>query len=105
MDAPAEAARTAAPPARYEVLALLQVVDVATTWIVLSLASGMTEGNPVVDLFIRHVGLAESMLILLVVKLAVVHSLWRKGTGVRLVSAVYAAVVFNNLLAVAILAT
>lgn len=97
--------RPAVRTARYEVLALLQVADVATTWTVLSLAGGMSEGNPIIDLVIRRIGLAESMFMLLVLKLSVVYSLWRKGTGVRLVSAIYAAVVFNNLLALAIVVT
>ena len=100
-----EAPERAVAPARYELLALLQLADVATTWILLRFADGVTEGNPIVDLFIRRVGLAESLLFLLVVKLAVVHTLWRKGTGVRFLSALYAAVVFNNVLALAIVLT
>ena len=108
MDTHAELPQLAAPerpvsPTRYEVLALLQVADVLTTWVLLGVASGLTEGNPVVDLFIDRIGLWQSMLFLLVVKLGVVYSLWRKGTGVRLVSALYGAVVFNNALALAIL--
>lgn len=100
--APADVESSTAP-LRYEVLALLQVAAIGTTWALLTFADGMTEGNPVVDLFIRRIGLLESMLLLLVVKLAVVYSLWREGTGIRLLSAIYAAVIFNNLLALAIL--
>lgn len=92
--------RADAPAAtRYEALALLQVADVATTWLVLSVAEARSEGNPIVALFIERSGLATTMALLLTVKLAVVYVLWLRRTGVRFVSALYAAVVFNNALA------
>lgn len=84
---------------RYELLAGLQVADVATTWVILTYASTRAEGNPVVAFIIDEVGIDQAMAGLLVLKLGLVYQLWRKRTRVRLVSAIYAAVVFNNVLA------
>lgn len=83
----------------YQVLAGLQVADVATTWVILSTWTSRSEGNPVVATFIDHGGLSVAMLCLLVLKLSVVYVLYEKGTGVNLMSALYALVVFNNVLA------
>lgn len=89
-------ARTAG---RYQLLAGLQVADVATTWVILANFSTKAEGNPVVAQMIHHGGLQLAMIGLLVVKLAVVYVLYEKQTGINIMSAVYGLVVFNNLLA------
>lgn len=84
---------------RYRILALLQALDVATTWYILDQFTHRAEGNPVVATLIANSGLPVAMLFLLVVKLSVVQVLHSKGTGVNLISGVYGLVVFNNLLA------
>lgn len=83
----------------YQLLAGLQVADVATTWVILSQWTHRAEGNPIVASFIEYSGLTVAMVALLVVKLAVVYVLYEKGTGVNLMSALYGLVVFNNALA------
>ncbi len=84
---------------RYQLLAGLQVADVATTWVILANFSTKSEGNPVVAQMIHHGGLQLAMIGLLVVKLAVVYVLYEKQTGINVMSAIYGLVVFNNLLA------
>ena len=84
---------------RYQLLAGLQVADVATTWVILANFSTKAEGNPVVAQMIHHGGLQLAMIGLLVVKLAVVYVLYEKQTGINVMSAIYGLVVFNNLLA------
>jgi hypothetical protein len=84
---------------RYQLLAGLQVADVATTWVILANFSTKAEGNPVVAQMIHHGGLQLAMVALLVVKLAVVYVLYEKQTGINVMSAIYGLVVFNNLLA------
>ena len=79
-------------------LAGLQVLDVATTWVILANWTARAEGNPVVGTLIHHTGLATAMVALLVVKLCVVWVLYEKQTGVKLMSALYSLVVCNNLL-------
>lgn len=99
-----ESAGAAAPPVtasaagRYHALAGLQVLDVATTWVILANWTARAEGNPIVAGLIHHTGLVVAMVALLVVKLAVVRVLYEKQTGVKLMSAVYGLVVANNLL-------
>ena len=88
---------------RYHLLAGLQVADVATTWFILANSAHHAEGNPVVAAMIGGAGLAVAMVLLLLFKLAVVAVLWRKGTGVRFVSALYGAVIVNNGLALGLL--
>lgn len=83
---------------RYQALAGLQVLDVATTWVILANWTARAEGNPIVAGLIHHTGLVVAMVALLVVKLAVVWVLYEKQTGVKLMSAVYGLVVANNLL-------
>lgn len=83
---------------RYQLLGGLQVLDVATTWVILDNFTNRAEGNPLVATFIHHGGLPVAMVTLLVLKLAVVYVLWEKQTGVNLMSAIYGLVVFNNLL-------
>lgn len=84
---------------RYQLLAGLQVADVATTWVILANFSTRAEGNPVVAQMIHHGGLQLAMIGLLVVKLCVVYVLYEKQTGINIMSAIYGLVVFNNLLA------
>jgi hypothetical protein len=84
---------------RYQMLAMLQVLDVLTTWVILSRFSERAEGNPIVAGLIHHGGLELAMLSLLAVKLTVVFALYRKQTGVKLMSAIYSAVIVNNVLA------
>jgi hypothetical protein len=83
---------------RYLLLAALQVLDVATTWTILANVSTRAEANPIVAGLIHHGGLQVAMVTLLAVKLAVVRVLYEKQTGVRLMSAIYSLVIFNNLL-------
>ncbi len=83
---------------RYQALAGLQLLDVATTWVILANWSVRAEGNPIVAGLINHTGLVAAMMALLVVKLAVVRVLYEKQTGVKLMSAIYGLVVANNLL-------
>lgn len=92
---PDTAGRTAAP---YQLLAALQVLDVATTWTILANWTARAEGNPLVAGLIHNSGLVAAMATLLIVKLAVVWILYEKQTGVKLMSAVYSLVVANNLL-------
>src|SRR3546814_6907708 len=73
----AEAA-TSRRAGRYQLLAGLQVADVATTWVILANFSTKAEGNPVVAQTIHHGGLQVAMVALLVVKLAVVYVLYEK---------------------------
>ncbi|MDE0805052.1 MAG: DUF5658 family protein [Acidimicrobiales bacterium] len=82
----------------YLALAALQVLDVATTWVILANWTARAEGNPIVAGLIDHTGLVVAMVALLVTKLAVVRVLYEKQTGVKLMSAVYGLVVANNLL-------
>lgn len=88
--------------APYRCLAWLQLLDVSTTWLVLDHWSTRAEGNPVAAALLHTLGLDVGLLLLLAVKLTVVWSLYRKQTGVRLVSAVYGAVIVNNLLFLAL---
>ncbi len=83
---------------RYLLLAALQVLDVVTTWTILANVSTRAEANPIVGGLIHHGGLTVAMLTLLAVKLAVVRVLYEKQTGVKLMSAVYGLVIFNNAL-------
>ena len=83
---------------RYLLLAALQVLDVATTWTILANVSTRAEANPIVAGLIHHGGLQVAMVTLLAVKLAVVRVLYEKQTGVKLMSAIYSLVIFNNVL-------
>lgn len=90
-----------APPVRvrpYQLLAGLQVLDVATTWIILSHWTERAEGNPIVAFFFEHVGINVGCLLILVFKFVLVYLTYRKQTGVKLISAVYTAIILNNLL-------
>lgn len=83
---------------RYQLLAALQVLDVATTWVILANWTARAEGNPLVAGLVNHSGLVAAMLAVLVLKLTVVWVLYEKQTGVKLMSAIYSLVVVNNLL-------
>lgn len=82
----------------YIVLALLQLFDVATTGWVLSRITGSAEANPIVASIFHSTGLAVGLGILLALKLAVVYALWTFQTPMKLATAIYTAVVVNNLL-------
>ena len=82
----------------YQLLAGLQVLDVATTWTILHHWTARAEANPVVANLIHSTGLPVAMMALIVFKLAVVWVLYEKQTGVKLMSGLYSLVVFNNLL-------
>lgn len=97
MTAPVSITVRKSPSWTYSLLAGFQVLDVLTTWWILGFLGG-SEANPIVDAFINGVGLPASMLSLLAFKLTIVYLLWRKGSGVRFISAIYGAVIFNNLL-------
>jgi len=82
----------------YVILAVMQIMDVLTTWFILSRWGERAEGNPVVAWVIGNVSLGPAMVMLLAIKLTVVWALFRKQTGVRLISALYGLVLVNNLL-------
>ena len=82
----------------YRILALLQALDVATTYFLLTQWSLRAEGNPIAAHLFGSLGIGVGCLVLLWVKMAVVVSLWRKQTGVRFVSVIYGAVIVNNLI-------
>lgn len=81
----------------YQWLAGLQVLDVATTWIILWFWSTRAEGNPVAAAMLHSYGLTLGLAMLLVLKLGVVWLFWRCQTKVRLASAIYGVVIANNL--------
>lgn len=82
----------------YLALAALQVVDVLTTGWILSHFTDASEGNPVVGHLLDGVGLPLGMMMILVLKLAVVYSLWTRQTGAKIILSIYTLVVLNNLL-------
>lgn len=82
----------------YKLLGGFQVLDVATTWTILANHSARAEGNPIVAGMIHHSGLMLSMILLLILKLAIVYSLYRKQTGIKIMSAIYGLVLVNNFL-------
>ena len=82
----------------YIFLAILQVLDVATTGWILHHFSTAAEGNPVVAALLSTAGLAAGLGILLALKLAVVWLLWNCQTGTKIANAIYGAVIVNNLL-------
>lgn len=89
------------PPTKvrpYQLLAGLQFLDVATTWFILIHWTERVEGNPIAAALLGWVGIDLGCLILLAFKLGLVYAVYRKQLGVKLVSALYTAVVLNNLL-------
>lgn len=86
----------------YLILALLQVLDVTTTWVILAHWSQRAEGNPVAAAVLGSLGLTLGLIVLLVFKLSVVWLFWRCQTGVRLASAIYGLVITNNLVFLAL---
>lgn len=87
--------------ARYALLILLQAIDVATTMLVLSW--GGKEQNPLAEI-LTSAGPGGFMALLLL-KLLLVWRVYERGIEVRLVTAIYGAVVTNNLLFVALYLT
>lgn len=87
---------------KYRILAYLQVLDVLTTGLILSYYVNATEGNPIVDFVFNTVGLVPGLAAILVLKLAVVYTLWACQTGTRIANAIYGLVVANNLLFLAL---
>ena len=75
----------------------MQVLDVVTTYVILRWFFG-SEANPIVDSVFETTGLFAGCALLLWLKLAVVRILYEKGTGVKIMSAIYSMVIFNNLL-------
>jgi hypothetical protein len=82
----------------YLILAALQLADVATTGWLLSRIAGTAEANPIVAAIFSTTGLTVGLAILLALKLAVVYAMWTFQTKMRIATAIYSAVVFNNLL-------
>lgn len=82
----------------YAWLAALQVVDVATTWVVLHFWSTRSEGNPFIAGILNNVGLPIGMMIILAFKLGMVYLLWSCQTGTRIALSIYSLVVVNNIL-------
>lgn len=80
----------------YVILALLQVLDVLTTWIILTAWSARAEGNPVAGTILDNFGINFGLLVLLALKLGVVALFWDCQTKVRLVTAIYGLVLVNN---------
>ena len=87
--------------ALYALLILLQVLDVATTTLVLSW--GGTEQNPLAEV-LTSAG-PNGLIALLLLKLLLVLRLYERGIQVRLVTAIYGVVVTNNLFFVALYLT
>jgi hypothetical protein len=87
--------------ARYAFLILLQAIDVATTTLVLSW--GGTEQNPLAEI-LTSAG-PSGLIALLLLKFLLVLRLHERGINVRLVTAIYAVVVTNNLFFVAVYLT
>jgi hypothetical protein len=79
-------------------LAVLQVVDVTTTWLVLNYWSVRSEGNPLIAEFLNSVGLHAGMLTILVLKLSAVYILWVCQTGTKIALSVYSLIAVNNIL-------
>lgn len=82
----------------YIFLAILQVLDVATTGWILHHWSVRAEGNPIAAHILTGLGLGLGLALLLAFKLAVVALFWSCQTKTRIATAIYTAVVLNNLL-------
>lgn len=83
----------------YAALGGLQVLDVATTYVILRwFAQGLEEGNPITGAVFSTFSLALGCLLVLVFKMLAVYLFWTCQTRVRLASALYTAVVINNVL-------
>lgn len=83
----------------YAILAVLQVLDVATTGWILHHFAGAEEANPLVDSLFSGVGLFAGLGILLAFKLAVVYTFWACQTGPKIALTIYSIVIINNALA------
>lgn len=85
--------------APYVWLGGLQILDVATTFTILTwFAAGRAEGNPIVAAAFGTLGLAIGCLLLLAFKLSVVGLVYACQTKVRVTTAIYGLVIFNNVL-------
>lgn len=82
----------------YIILAVLQFLDVASTWWILHYWSERAEGNPVVAAILNSVGLPIGMIIMLAFKMAMVYLLWTCQTGTKIALTLYVIVIFNNAL-------
>lgn len=87
---------------RYYMLALLQILDVATTWYILTSWSKSAERNPLIKSIIDTVGIDRGLFIILLFKLGVVALFYYCQTGVKLASAIYSLVIINNVLFLAL---
>lgn len=87
---------------RYYLLALLQVLDVATTWYILTSWSESAERNPLIRNIIETVGIDRGLFVILLFKLGVVALFYYCQTGVKLASAIYTLVIVNNVLFLAL---
>jgi hypothetical protein len=79
-------------------LAVLQAIDVATTWCILNYWSVRSEGNPLVAEFLNSVGLPVGMLTFLALKLATVYILWICQTGTKFALSIYSLIAVNNIM-------
>lgn len=79
----------------YVALGTLQLLDVATTYVILAHWSQRAEGNPIAAFFIDY-HLVGGLGLLLVLKLLVVAIFWSCQTPVRIAAVIYSAVILNN---------
>lgn len=89
---------------RYLTFGGLQVADVILTGIVLANVGHDAEGNPIIQGMLNSTGLIIGLALLLAFKLGATALLWACQSPVRIVRAVYVAVILNNALAVALIA-
>jgi hypothetical protein len=82
----------------YAILAGLQLLDVGSTAWVLHHFEGAAERNPVTSALFTGFGLDLGLLLLLLLKVGVVALFWDCQTKVRLATAIYGLVIFNNAL-------
>lgn len=87
--------RTSVKP--YVILAVIQVLDVVLTGIILHAWGERAEGNPVARFILETAGLTLGLTLLLAVKLGVVWMFYICQDGVKIVTAIYALVIANNL--------
>lgn len=86
----------------YALLATLQALDVLTTWWILHHWSTRSEANPIAHWVFNSFGLHAGIFMLATVKLSCVYSLYNRQSGVKLITALYSLVIFNNLLFLAL---
>lgn len=81
----------------YVILAAIQVLDIVLTGFILHAWSERAEGNPIARVILETAGLPVGLAALLAFKLGVVWMLYSCQTGVKILSAIYALVIANNL--------